>query len=102
MELINQEKELLSKEVSSLRATLSVRDEENLKLKEKLKNTEQIVTELTQSLNKMMTENYRRTNSSTLLSKERSKEKSKDNSKDYSPPPNGARLAYDPPNLSSF
>lgn len=79
MELINQEKQLLSKEVEQLKYTLTLKDNENLRLRDKLKNTERVVTELTQSLNKMMTENYRKTNSSTMQSK------------DYSPPPNGAR-----------
>lgn len=38
----------------------------------------------------MMTENYRRTNSSTMLSK------------DHSPPPNEARQAYDVPDSTPF
>lgn len=70
MELINQEKVLLTKEVQQLKNTLMDRDQENQKLKDKLKHTERVVTELTQSMNKVMTENYRRTNSSTLLSKD--------------------------------
>ena len=49
-----------------------MRDLENAKLREKLLTSERIVTELTQSLNKVMTENYKRTNSATLLSKDNS------------------------------
>jgi len=91
MELINQEKVLLTKEVQQLKNTLMDRDQENQKLKDKLKHTERVVTELTQSMNKVMTENYRRTNSSTLLSK------------DQSPTPKDrAKLSLDGPNSTPF
>jgi chromosome segregation ATPase len=73
MDLINQEKELLSSEVEQLKEKLTEReedvrnkDQELRKVKEKLRNTEMVVTELTQSLTKVMAENYRRTNTPVM------------------------------------